>query len=266
MLIAIAVVAAVGLVLLSMSVRILKEYERGVVFRLGRALQPPRGPGLVFIIPVIDRMVRVSLQVTTVDVPAQNIITRDNVTLRVNAVAYFRVDEAIRATVEVQDYRSATFQIAQTTLRAVLTQSDLDQILSERDRLNVEIQRILDAVTEPWGLKVTHVEIREVDLPGRMQRVMAGQAQAERERRAKVVAAQGEFQASQRLTEAAQVLARDPVAFQLRFLQTLSEIASERNRSVIMPVPIEVLRAAQRAERALVGERRRRRQGDGNDR
>ncbi len=255
MLVALAVLAAVGVILLSMSLRILKEYERGVIFRLGRALQQPRGPGLVFMIPVIDRMTRVNLQVTTLDVPAQDIITRDNVTLRVNAVAYFRVHESIRATVEVQDYRFATFQVAQTTLRAALCQSDLDQILSERERLNTEIKRILDEVTEPWGIKVTNVEIREVDLPSRMQRFMAGQAQAERERRAKVVAAEGEFQASQRLAEAAEILARHPIAYQLRFLQTLSEIASERNRSVMVPIPIEMLRAATRAQRAVTGTR-----------
>jgi regulator of protease activity HflC (stomatin/prohibitin superfamily) len=252
MLVPIVVLAVVGVILLSMSVRILQEYERGVLFRLGRVLSQPRGPGVVFVIPVVDRMVRVNLQVTTVDVPAQNIVTRDNVTLRVNAVAYFRVHEAIPATVEMQDYRSATFQIAQTTLRAVLTQSDLDQILSERDRLNTEIQRILDDVTESWGIKVTNVEIREIDLPPHTQRVMAGQAQAERERRAKVVAAEGEFQASQRLAEAAEILARDPIAFQLRFLQTLSEIASERNRSVMIPIPVEMLRTAKRAQERAV--------------
>ena len=241
MLVPVAVAAAFVLVLLSMAVRIIQEYERGIVFRLGRVLAQPKGPGLVFIIPVVDRMVRVNLQVRTLNVPPQDVITRDNVTVSVNAVCYFRVQDATRAIVQVQNHETATFQIAQTTLRAVLCKVSFDEILSERDELNVQIQQMIDAITEPWGMKVTGLEIRDVHLPPHMERIMARQAEAERERRGKVVAAEGEFQAATRLAEAAVVLARNPVAFQLRYLQTLNVVAARNNRSLIIPFPVELL-------------------------
>lgn len=237
----IAVLVVLVLLLVSMAVRIVQEYERGVVFRLGRVLAHPKGPGLVFIIPIVDRMRKMNLQVTTLNVPPQDIITRDNVTLMVNAVLYFRVHEAIRAVVVVQDHRAATFQIAQATLRAVLCRVHFDEILTERDRLNVEIQRTIDAITEPWGIKVTGLEIRDVGLPDQTERVMARQAEAERERRAKIVGAEGEFQASERLAEAAGILARNPVAYPLRFLQALSAVAAEKNRTILLPFPTEIL-------------------------
>jgi regulator of protease activity HflC (stomatin/prohibitin superfamily) len=241
MLVAVAVVVVLALVLFSMAVRIVQEYERGVVFRLGRVIALPKGPGLVLIIPMIDRIRKVNLQVTTLDVPPQNIVSRDNVTVQVNAVCYFRVQEAVRAVVAVQDYRAATFQIAQTTLRAVLCSVSFDEILTERDRLNAEIRQTIDAITDPWGIKVTGLEIRDVDLPDLTQRVMARQARAERARRGKIVAADGEFQASERLAEAAEVLARHAVAYQLRYLQTLSAVAADKNRTVLVPFPTEIM-------------------------
>jgi regulator of protease activity HflC (stomatin/prohibitin superfamily) len=222
------------------AVRIVQEYERGVIFRLGR-LVGARGPGLFFIIPIIERMVKVDLRVITMDVPAQEVITRDNVTIRVNAVLYFRVLEPARAVTEVLDYIRATSQIAQTTLRNVVGQSDLDELLGERERINMRLQEIIDDQTEPWGVKVTIVEVKDVELPPDMQRAMARQAEAERERRAKVINAEGEFQASQRLAEAGRVLAAVPTTLQLRYLQTLTEIASEQNSTIVFPLPLELL-------------------------
>lgn len=227
--------------ILSNAIKILREYERGVVFRLGRLIGA-KGPGLVLIIPIVDRMVRVSLRTIVMDVPPQDVITKDNVSLKVNAVVYFRVIQADKAIVEVEDYLHATSQLSQTTLRSVLGQSQLDEILAEREKINRELQRIIDNQTEPWGIKVSNVEIKHVDLPLEMQRAMAKQAEAERERRAKVIHAEGEYQASQRLKEAAEIIEDHPVAVQLRFLQTLSEVASEKNSTTIFPIPIELIK------------------------
>jgi regulator of protease activity HflC (stomatin/prohibitin superfamily) len=230
------------LILVMASIRVVQEYERGVIFRLGRVLPGARGPGLFFIIPLIDRMVKANLQVVTLDVPPQDVITKDNVTVRVNAVVYFQVFDPVKSVVEVQNYLFATSQIAQTTLRAILGKVDLDDILTERDRLNQELQRIIDDLTDPWGVKVGLVEIKDVDLPQEMQRAMARQAEAERERRAKIINAEGEFQASERLAQAAEVIARHPIAYQLRYLQTLNEVAAERNSTLVVPIPIELLK------------------------
>jgi regulator of protease activity HflC (stomatin/prohibitin superfamily) len=229
-----------GLAIVAASARIVKEWERGVILRLGRVIGA-KGPGLFFIIPLVDQMTKVSLQIVTLNVPPQDVITKDNVTVRVDAVVYFQIFDPVKATVEIQNYGLGTSQIAQTTLRSILGQADLDQLLGERERLNDEIQRIIDDLTEPWGVKVTNVEIKNVDLPQEMQRAMAKQAEAERERRSKVIAAEGEFQASERLREAAAVLAREPIAYQLRFLQTIAEIATERNSTIVLPVPIDML-------------------------
>jgi regulator of protease activity HflC (stomatin/prohibitin superfamily) len=226
--------------ILSNSIKILREYERGVIFRLGRLIQE-KGPGLILLIPMVDRIVKVSLRTIVMDVPPQDIITRDNVSLKVNAVVYFRVVNAAKATVEVADYLSATSQISQTTLRSVLGQSQLDELLSERDQINQKLQKIIDDQTEPWGIKVSVVEVKQVDLPIEMQRAIAKQAEAERLRRAKVINAEGEFQASQRLADAAGVIEDHPVAVQLRFLQTLSDISSEKNSTIIFPVPIDLI-------------------------
>jgi regulator of protease activity HflC (stomatin/prohibitin superfamily) len=243
----VGVIAFLVIILFAASVRIVQEYERGVIFRLGRVLEGARGPGLFFIIPIVDRMVKVNLQIVTLDVPPQDVITKDNVTVRVNAVVYFQVFQPIRAVVEIQNYLYATSQIAQTTLRAVLSKADLDDILSERDRLNSDLQRIIDDLTDPWGIKVALVEIKDVDLPVEMQRAMARQAEAERERRAKIINAEGEFQASERLAQAAEVIARHPVAYQLRYLQTLTEVSAEQNSTLVIPVPIELLKPFQAA-------------------
>ena len=229
-----------GLFILSNSIRILREYERGVVFRLGRLIDA-KGPGLIFLIPMVDRMVKVSLRTIVMDVPPQDIITKDNVSLKVNAVVYFRVVQAEKVVVEVEDYYSATSQISQTTLRSIIGQSTLDELLSERDKINRELQQIIDEQTEPWGVKVSVVEVKQVDLPIEMQRAIAIQAQAERERRAKIINAEGEFQASQKLSEAAEIIGKFPVAIQLRFLQTLTEISSDKNSTIIFPVPIDLL-------------------------
>jgi len=229
------------ILILSSAIKILREYERGVVFRLGRLIGA-KGPGLIFLIPLVDRMVRVSLRTIVMDVPPQDIITKDNVSLKVNAVVYFRVVQAEKAIVEVEDYLNATSQLSQTTLRSVLGQSQLDELLAERDKINRELQKIIDHQTEPWGIKVSNVEIKHVDLPPEMQRAMARQAEAERERRAKIIHAEGEFQASQRLKEAAEIIEDHPVAVQLRFLQTLSEVASEKNSTTIFPLPIDLVR------------------------
>ena len=234
-------VALVGLILFFQSIRIVQEFERGVIFRLGRVISGAKGPGLFFIIPVIDKMVKVNLQTVTVNVPSQEIITRDNVTVRVDAVAYFNVVDPIRAVINIQNYLFATSQVAQTTLRSVCGTAELDELLSERDRLNVEIQRIVDELTEPWGVKVTLVEIKDVTLPPEIQRAMARQAEAERERRAKIISAEGEFQAAQKLSDAADVISTNPVAYQLRVLQTVTEVAAEKNSTLVLPFPIELL-------------------------
>jgi regulator of protease activity HflC (stomatin/prohibitin superfamily) len=237
----VGVVLVFVLILLAASVRVVQEYERGVVFRLGRVLAGAKGPGLFFIIPIIDRMVKVNLQVVTLDVPSQDVITKDNVTVRVNAVVYFQVFQPIKAIVEVQNYLFATSQIAQTTLRAVLSKVELDDILTERDRLNQDLQRIIDDLTDPWGVKVALVEIKDVDLPVEMQRAMARQAEAERERRAKIINAEGEFQASEKLAQAANAIAATPLAFQLRYLQTINELGNNNNtRTLVIPLPVEL--------------------------
>jgi regulator of protease activity HflC (stomatin/prohibitin superfamily) len=237
---AIIIVVVVVLIVLSSAIKVFPEYQRGVIFRLGR-LTPPKGPGIFLIIPIVDRVVRIDLRTITFDVPAQEVITKDNVPAKVNAVAYFRVTDPSKAVVEVQNYIVATSQIAQTTLRSVLGQSDLDHLLTERDKLNARLQEIIDEQTEPWGVKVSVVEIKDVEIPPNMQRAMARQAEAERERRAKVIAAEGEFQASEKLSQAANVLSRNPAALQLRYLQTLAEIATEKNSTTIFPVPIDLV-------------------------
>jgi len=229
------------IIILSSAIRILREYERGVVFRLGRLIGA-KGPGLILLIPVVDRMVRVSLRTVVMDVPPQDVITKDNVSLKVNAVVYFRVVQAEKAIVEVEKYLDATSQLSQTTLRSVLGQSQLDELLAERDQINRQLQTIIDHQTEPWGIKVSNVEVKHVDLPPEMQRAMAKQAEAERERRAKIIHAEGEFQASGKLREAADVISGNPTALQLRYLQTLTEVASEKNSTTIFPVPIDLLR------------------------
>jgi regulator of protease activity HflC (stomatin/prohibitin superfamily) len=240
-LISAAVVVALIIAVLFAALKVLREYERGVVFRLGRLMRQPRGPGLIFLIPVLDRMVRIDLRTVTLTVPPQEVITRDNVPVRVNAVAYFRVVDPTAAVVEVEKFLVATSQIAQTTLRSTLGQHSLDELLSERDKINVILQRIIDDQTAPWGVKVSNVEVKDVEIPTSMQRAMARQAEAERERRAKVIAAEGEFQASQKLADAAQVLSEHPVSVQLRYLQTMLEMSSERTSTVIFPIPIDLI-------------------------
>ncbi len=234
------VVVVIGFYVIS-SIKILNEYERAVVFRLGKLLPQPKGPGVVLVFAPIDRMARVSLRTIVMDVPPQDIITRDNVSVKVNAVVYFRVMDPRRAINEVESYHYATSQLAQTTLRSVLGQVELDDLLSERERLNAQLQQILDQHTEPWGVKVASVEVKQVDLPPDMQRAMAKQAEAEREKRAKIVHAAGELEASEKLAQAAQVIATEPVTITLRYLQTLTEIASEKNSTIIFPLPIELL-------------------------
>jgi regulator of protease activity HflC (stomatin/prohibitin superfamily) len=241
-LIAIAAAVAVVIFILSASIRIAREYERGVIFRLGRLLSPPKGPGLFFLIPIVDKMVRVDLRTVTLNVPPQEVITRDNVPVRVNAVAYFRIVDPEKAIVQVENYMVATSQIAQTTLRSVLGQHVLDELLSERDKINAILQQIIDDATSPWGIKVSIVEVKDVEIPGGMQRAMARQAEAERERRAKVIAAEGEYQASERLKDAANVLSANPISIQLRYLQTMLEISSERSSTLILPLPIDLVR------------------------
>ena len=229
------------LLILSSAIKILREYERGVIFRLGRLIDL-KGPGLIFLIPIIDKMVKVSLRTIVLDVPPQDIITEDNVSIKVNAVVYFRVMEPEKAIVQVENYLAATSQISQTTLRSVLGQSELDDLLGQREKINHKLQQIIDAQTEPWGVKVSNVEVKQIDLPQEMQRAMAKQAEAERERRSKVISAEGEFQASQRLADAAEILANQPSALTLRYLQTLREIATENNSTTIFPVPIDILK------------------------
>ncbi len=240
--IVIGVIVLVVLILLSLSVRVIVEYERGVIFRLGRLIGA-KGPGLFFLIPFIDRMVKVDLRVVTLDVPSQEVITKDNVTVTVNAVVYFRVVDPEASVVKVLDHIRATSQISQTTLRNVLGQSELDELLAQREKLNQALQQIIDEHTDPWGVKVSTVEIKEVELPESMRRSMAAQAEAERERRAKIIHADGEFQASARLAEAGTIIAKEPVTLQLRYLQTLTEIASEKNSTIIFPIPIDLISA-----------------------
>ena len=227
--------------ILASAIRILREYERGVVFRLGRLIAV-KGPGLILLIPVVDRMVKVSLRTVVMDVPSQDVITKDNVSIKVNAVVYFRVMQPDKAIVEVEDFLSATSQLSQTTLRSILGQSELDELLSQRDKINQELALIIDNQTEPWGIKVSNVEVKHIDLPQEMQRAMAKQAEAERERRAKVIHAEGEFQASQKLSEAADIISKNPATIQLRYLQTLTEVASDKNSTIIFPVPIETIK------------------------
>ncbi len=240
--IVVAAVAALLLILLPAAIKIVYQYEAGVVFRLGR-LEKTRGPGVRFIIPFIDRMRKIDTRVITMDVPSQEAITRDNVTLKVNAVVYFRVMHPEAAVVEVYDYRLATYQIAQTTLRSVLGQSELDDLLANREKINQQLQKIIDEQTEPWGIKVSVVEVKDVELPASMQRAMAAQAEAERERRAKIIHAEGELQASEKLAQAGAIIGKEPTTLQLRYLQTLTEIATERTQTLVFPLPLDLLSA-----------------------
>ena len=237
------IVVALFVLYLLNAIKILREYERGVIFRLGRVLSKPKGPGLIFVFPPIDRMVRVSLRIVVMDIPPQDVITRDNVSVKVNAVVYFRVMDPQKAILEVQDFLFATSQLAQTTLRSVLGEVELDELLAEREKLNAQLQEIIDKHTDPWGIKVQLVEMKHVDLPENMVRAIARQAEAERERRAKVIHADGEFQASGKLREAADVISGNPQALQLRFLGTLAEIATEKNSTIVFPIPLDMLKA-----------------------
>jgi regulator of protease activity HflC (stomatin/prohibitin superfamily) len=227
---------------LASAIRILNEYERGVVFRLGRVMSRAKGPGLIIIIPVVDRLVKISLRLVAMDVPPQDVITRDNVSVKVNAVIYFRVMDSIKAVVEVENYLYATSQLAQTTLRSVCGGAELDELLSDREKINTQLQEILDKHTDPWGVKVTTVEVKHIDLPQDMQRAMARQAEAERERRAKVINAEGEHQAANRLAQAAKIIAEYPIALQLRYLQTLREVSAENNSTTLFPIPIDLFK------------------------
>jgi regulator of protease activity HflC (stomatin/prohibitin superfamily) len=264
--VALVIIVALGVALAGASIRVLREYERAVVFRLGRLIGQ-KGPGIVLLIPVIDRMVRVDLRTVTFEVPPQDVITRDNVPAKVNAVAYYRVIDPVKSVVEVERIRNATSQIAQTTLRSVLGKADLDTLLAERETLNESLQQIIDDQTDPWGVKVTTVEIKDVGIPQGMQRAMARQAEAERERRAKVINAEGEFQASERLFDAAEVMSGNPAALQLRYLQTLLEIGTNQNSTIVLPVPIDLIKplmqnltdGAERREQARERERNRER-------
>ncbi|MCI4445465.1 MAG: slipin family protein [Candidatus Aminicenantes bacterium] len=237
------IVGAIILLYLLNSIKILKEYERGVIFRLGRVLSKPKGPGLIFVFSPIDRMVRISLRLIVMDIPPQDVITKDNVSVKVSAVLYFRVMEPLKAVLEVQDYLYATSQLSQTTLRSVLGQVELDELLSEREKLNAQLQEIIDKHTDPWGIKVQLVEIKHIDLPENMIRAIARQAEAERERRAKVIHADGEFQSATKLAQAADIISQNPQTIMLRFLGTLTEIATEKNSTIVFPLPLEILRA-----------------------
>ncbi|MEX2625073.1 MAG: slipin family protein [Acidimicrobiia bacterium] len=248
-LVGLAAALGVVLVILRSAIRILPEYERGVVFRLGRVTGPPRGPGLIFLIPIVDRLLRVSLRTVTMDIPPQDIITRDNVTVRVNAVTYFRVMDPNRAILEIENYHFATSQIAQTTLRSIIGQANLDELLTNRDQINQELQQIIDGLTDPWGVKVSLVEVKDVELPDSMRRAMARQAEAERERRAKVIHALGEKEAAETLADAAGLLEAHPAGIQLRMLQTMTEVAAEQNSTLIFPLPMEFVRAMDRLGR-----------------
>lgn len=237
----IIVIFCLILIVASATIKVVTEYERGVVFRLGR-LMGPRGPGVILLMPFVERMMKVDLRIVTMDIPVQEVITRDNVTIRVNAVAYFRVMDPNAATVNIADYRKATSQIAQTTLRSVLGQAELDELLSEREKINHELQAIIDEQTEPWGIKVSIVEVKDVELPNSMQRAMARQAEAEREKRAKIIHASGEYEASKQLADAARVISSEPGAMQLRYIQTLADIAVEQNSTVIFPLPLDLIK------------------------
>ncbi len=237
-----AIVIALVVLYLLTAIKILREYERGVIFRLGRVLSKPKGPGLIFVFLPIDRMVRVSLRIVVMDIPPQDVITKDNVTVKVNAVVYFRAMEPQKAVLEVQDFLYATSQLAQTTLRSILGEVELDDLLSEREKLNLRLQEIIDKRTDPWGIKVTLVEMKHVDLPENMQRAIAKQAEAERERRAKIIHAEGEAQAAGNLTKAAEIISTNPQALQLRFLGTLAEVATEKNSTIIFPLPLDLLK------------------------
>ncbi|MCC6905746.1 MAG: slipin family protein [Anaerolineae bacterium] len=247
--IVIGAVVVIGFVLLS-AIRVVQEYERGVVFRLGRVIGA-KGPGLILILPVLDRMVKVDLRTVTLDVPTQEAITNDNVSVKVNAVAYYRVIDPEKAVVNVEDYQRATWQIAQTSLRSVIGEAELDELLAKREQINEQLAIIVDEATEPWGVKVSKVEIKDVELPPTMQRAMARQAEAEREKRAKIIHAEGEFQAAQQLKEAASTIAQEPTALQLRYLQTLSEIAAEKNSTIIFPMPIDIFEGLTKLVRKL---------------
>jgi regulator of protease activity HflC (stomatin/prohibitin superfamily) len=236
-------IVVIVLLFLFSAIKILNEYERAVVFRLGRVMSEPKGPGIVIIIPVIDKFVRISLRTIVHDVPPQDVITRDNVTVKVNAVVYFRVVDPLRSIIEVENYMYATGQLSQTTLRSVCGQAELDDLLSKREQISAHIQDLLDKQTDPWGIKVSAVELKHIDLPEEMQRAMAKQAEAERERRAKIINSQGEFEAAQKLLEAAQIIALEPIALQLRFLQTIREISTEGTTNTLIPVPIDILAA-----------------------
>jgi regulator of protease activity HflC (stomatin/prohibitin superfamily) len=235
-------VVAIVVIFLAMSIKVLNEYERGVIFRLGRVLGRAKGPGLIILIPIIDRMTKISLRTVVHDVPAQDVITRDNVSIKVNAVVYFRVIDPMKAVIDVENFLYATSQLSQTTLRSVLGQAELDELLSHREKINERLQEILDMHTEPWGVKVSNVEVKNVDLPQEMQRAIARQAEAERERRAKVISAEGEFQASTRLSDASEILSKNPMALQLRYLATLVEISAEKNSTIIFPLPIDLVK------------------------
>jgi regulator of protease activity HflC (stomatin/prohibitin superfamily) len=243
----ILVAAFIIFFILTQVIKILNEYERAVIFRLGRII-PAKGPGIIFIIPFVDKVVRISLRLETLDVPPQDVITRDNVSIKVNAVVYYRVMDPNRSVVEVANYAYATSQLAQTTLRSICGQAELDELLAERDKISIRLQEILDQDTDPWGIKVAKVEVKHIDLPPEMQRAMAKQAEAERERRAKVIHADGEFQASTKLAEAAVIISKEPTALQLRYLQTLSEISSEKNSTIIFPIPIDLFKAFMKKE------------------
>jgi len=236
-------IVVIVLLFLFSAIKILNEYERAVVFRLGRVMSEPKGPGIVIIIPVVDKFVRISLRTIVHDVPPQDVITRDNVTVKVNAVVYFRVTDPIKSIIEVENYMYATGQLSQTTLRSVCGQAELDDLLSKREQISAHIQELLDKQTDPWGIKVSAVELKHIDLPEEMQRAMAKQAEAERERRAKIINSQGEFEAAQKLLEAAQIIALEPIALQLRFLQTIREISTEGTTNTLIPVPIDILAA-----------------------
>jgi regulator of protease activity HflC (stomatin/prohibitin superfamily) len=249
----IGIVIFILIVVVLSGLRVYNEYERAVIFRLGR-LTPFRGPGVIFVIPVLERAVRIDLRTVTLDVPAQDVITKDNVSVKVSAVLYFRVVDPSRAVTEIANYLYATMQLAQTTLRSVGGQTELDELLSQRDKLNAQIQEIVDSQTEPWGIKVTLVELKNIDLPQDMQRAIAAQAEAERERRAKVIAAEGEFQAAQRLSEAAEIMSKSPITLQLRYLQTLAEIATEHNSTTIFPVPLDMFDVFRNAMRPVAND------------
>jgi regulator of protease activity HflC (stomatin/prohibitin superfamily) len=249
-----AFIGIVLLVLFFSAVKVVKEYERAVIFRLGKYSAPPKGPGLFFIIPFIDQMIKVDLRTVTLDVPAQEAISRDNVTVKVNAVVYFRVLYPEKAIIQVEDYRRATWQIAQTTLRNVIGQSELDELLAHREKVNDQLQQIIDEQTEPWGIKVSIVEVKDVELPQTMQRAMAKQAEAEREKRAKIIHASGEYEASKQLAEAAKVIGSESATLQLRYLQTLTEIAVEKNSTIIFPLPIETISVFTKLMQQVVGE------------